>query len=127
MKRAFIFIIAVLFLISSTELHQLLRLPLLLRHYRLHRQADPSLSPMAFLKLHYNGHHQTAKADKEDSQLPFKSVVFASHTDNLMVIKVKREMPARPLMYIRTSETVYFPGDIPDRRADAIFHPPQAS
>lgn len=61
-----------IFLCASTELHQLLKLPVLIHHYLEHRQKDHSISFFAFLKEHYVYEHAMAAQDHHE-RLPFKS------------------------------------------------------
>ncbi|RXK58164.1 hypothetical protein ESA94_19330 [Lacibacter luteus] len=61
------------YLVSSTELRQLLKFPLLLQHYAEHRQQDHSLSLVAFFALHYNDEDIIDLDYSKDQQLPFKS------------------------------------------------------
>lgn len=56
-----------------TEVHQLLKTPLLVDHYLEHKNENKELSLLSFLEMHYlNGNHIDADHDK-DIQLPFKN------------------------------------------------------
>lgn len=60
-------------LLTQTELHQLLKLPVLLHHYLEHRSHDKQLSIGGFLQMHYfNGNPKDADHAR-DMQLPFKA------------------------------------------------------
>ena len=59
-----------LYLVSATELHQLLKLPILIEHFNEHKAKDNELSFLDFLSLHYN---QEFDHDNTDNKLPFKS------------------------------------------------------
>jgi hypothetical protein len=62
-----------LYLFSSTELKQLVKLPLLFQHYKEHKVLDGGISFLQFLRIHY---HDTAVIDDDyakDMQLPFKN------------------------------------------------------
>lgn len=61
------------YLISSTELRQLLKFPLLLQHYAEHRQQNNVLSLIDFLAMHYNDENIIDLDYSKDQQLPFKS------------------------------------------------------
>lgn len=73
MKKFILILLAVLFLNSSTELHEFFRLPLLVQHYSKHRSENHSLSFIDFLKLHYSNNHPDDNDDHDDTELPFKS------------------------------------------------------
>lgn len=61
-------------MISSTELSQLLRIPLLIEHFIEHNQEGNQLSITEFFHMHYfEKQHMDADYDK-DMQLPFKTI-----------------------------------------------------
>jgi hypothetical protein len=61
------------FLLSATELNQLLKTPLLIQHYIIHEKENPKLSFIGFLEMHYfNGDPHDADYN-QDMRLPFKS------------------------------------------------------
>jgi len=58
-------------LLSHTELHQLLKIPILVEHFREHRRLDGNISFFEFIKLHY--HNIVVDDDyQRDQQLPFR-------------------------------------------------------
>jgi hypothetical protein len=62
-----------LYLFSSTEFKQLIKLPLLFEHYKEHKAIDGNISFLQFLRIHY---HDATVIDDDyarDMQLPFKS------------------------------------------------------
>ena len=56
---------------SNTEFHQLMKLPVLIKHYMDHRNSDQSLSFADFILAHYGDQLDTQ--DKTHEELPFKS------------------------------------------------------
>ncbi len=61
------------YLSSSTQLHEIFKLPTLVEHFLEHHSANNSLSFFEFLKMHYtNGDVKSADYEK-DMKLPFKS------------------------------------------------------
>lgn len=73
MQKLLVILFFCAYLTATTELHQLLRLPLLIEHYLQHRAQDASLDFIAFLKLHYSDNAHADSDAQEDRQLPFKS------------------------------------------------------
>lgn len=71
LKNLFILFFLSVYIISATELHQLVKLPFLVHHYFEHKEKD-SISLQEFLHLHYSTHHQNEN-DYNDKRLPFKS------------------------------------------------------
>ena len=73
MKRIIALTFLSLYLISTTELHQLLKLPALVEHFSEHQQKDKTMTLWKFLCIHYaNGNKKDADYEK-DSKLPFKT------------------------------------------------------
>jgi len=58
-------------LISNTEFHQLMKLPILVQHFMHHKSLDNSLSFTDFIFIHYSDGMDLA--DQTHEELPFKS------------------------------------------------------
>ena len=122
-KKIIAILFSVLIINGSTEIHQLWKLPLLVQHYLHHQNEDASLSFISFLKIHYTDRqHPKHNDDKNDNELPFKSIGNISHLDTPLIEKkiVNPEnnyLPAKPSSYYREK--------IPDHRSFSIFHPPR--
>lgn len=59
-----------LYLVSTTEAYQLLKIPNLIEHYCEHKKLNPEMPLIAFLKTHYN--HPVKDGDNgKDQKLPF--------------------------------------------------------
>lgn len=123
MKRTITYLLASLLITSSTEIHQLLKIPSLLRHFRNHKSADSSLSFIGFLKIHYTGkHHPNDNDDKEDNELPFKYPGNILHIDTPVVVKKETvEFIISPGVKINTNHDE----GLPCHRSFSIFHPPR--
>lgn len=123
MKKVILIISSVLFFSSSTELHELIRLPLLLEHYYQHRSNNPNLSLFNFLKIHYSGNHPNDNDDKDDTELPFKSKGNLIHIDTPIPHYVHSD---EKLVFPLTRKLIFqYTEDIPDNKSFAIFHPPR--
>ncbi|CDS97992.1 MULTISPECIES: hypothetical protein [Sphingobacterium] len=63
------------YLISTTELGQLLKFPILIEHYFDHKEKNPEVTVLQFLEVHYAGSHlENHPHDddyEQDKQLPF--------------------------------------------------------
>lgn len=124
MKKIFTIILAVLLLNGVTELHQFLKLPSLLNHFRHHRMQDPSISLLEFLKIHYTtNQHPADNDDNEDNELPFKSMGTIQHTDT--PLSIKKEINTCAPVFVNSKYTICHPEGIPCHRSYAVFHPPQ--
>jgi hypothetical protein len=60
-------------MVSATELHQLMKLPILLDHFQEHKTQKPNLSFLNFLFNHYLNENIKVDDFEKDKQLPFKS------------------------------------------------------
>ena len=72
MKKYITIFLLLCYMFSMTELHQVLKAPLLVEHYYEHNDSS-ELSVLDFLEMHYlNGNVKDADYEK-DMKLPFKS------------------------------------------------------
>lgn len=61
-------------MVSTTELSELLKFPVLVEHYLEHKEEAPEMSVKDFLVLHYNNHLEDHPHDddyEQDQKLPF--------------------------------------------------------
>jgi len=73
LKKYVAILLLSVYLLSTTEAHQLLKLPYIFKHYAEHHQENDQISFLDFLDMHYM-HGSPHDADyAEDMQLPFKS------------------------------------------------------
>ncbi|KYH07443.1 hypothetical protein EGI15_06860 [Chryseobacterium cucumeris] len=80
MRKLISILLLSLFLVSTTELYQFLKIPLLIEHYITHKNLNPEMSLAAFLKTHYD--HPVKDSDHDqDQRLP-----FVSHANLLSVV-----------------------------------------
>lgn len=96
MKKGVAVILFFLYLCSTTEVYQLLKIPILIEHYQWHKQLDPNLTFYSFIEHHYN--EQTKDADwQTDQKLPFMThnhYSISSFTINAPIsIEVKESKP----------------------------------
>jgi hypothetical protein len=62
-----------LFVLQTTELGELLRLPLLVEHYAQHKRLNPRTTVFGFIKMHYVDKTVLDADYAQDMQLPFKT------------------------------------------------------
>ena len=84
MRRVLAILFLSVYLISTTELGQLLKFPMLVEHYFEHKEKNPQMTVVEFLALHYEGNHLENHPHDDDyehdQQLP-----FIVHTDVLSI------------------------------------------
>ena len=73
MKRTIAIFFASLYLLGSTEAYQFMKFPLLIQHYRIHRQSDKDISFLKFIDIHYLQNQPFDSDYQQDMQLPFKT------------------------------------------------------
>jgi hypothetical protein len=73
LKKAISILLLTAFLISTTELYQILKLPLLIEHFSEHKQMNEGTTLWVFLKIHYSNNDVTYGDYDKDMRLPFKS------------------------------------------------------
>jgi hypothetical protein len=72
-KKLFSLSFLTIYLFSTTQFCELLKMPILIEHYQEHKQENQALSLLGFLEMHYaHGSPKDADYDK-DMKLPFKS------------------------------------------------------
>lgn len=70
MKKLISILLLFLYLVSTTELYQLLKIPELVEHYIEHKELNPDMTLTAFLRTHYD--HPVKDRDYgKDQRLPF--------------------------------------------------------
>ena len=73
MKKITAILFLTVYLFSTTEAYQLLKLPLIFEHFAEHKKLDKDITFMQFLDIHYmHGSPHDADYDR-DMQLPFKT------------------------------------------------------
>lgn len=76
MKKTIAILFVSLYLFSTTQLSELLKIPIFVEHYIEHRHENAKITLWDFLWLHYaNGNIHDADYDR-DMQLPFKALTY---------------------------------------------------
>lgn len=72
MKKWISILLLSLYLVSTTELYQLLKIPAFIEHFIEHSGGNPEMTFISFLKIHYD--HPVKDSDyQKDQKLPFVS------------------------------------------------------
>ncbi len=100
-----------IYVIAFTELHQLLKLPVLVEHFIEHKQLVQSLTLFEFLAVHYT---TDAQHDDHDMQLPFKDFEHCIAAQPLVIPYFKIELThtltlACPVSYSFFHKNIYLP------------------
>lgn len=73
MRKRIAILFLSIYLCSTTEAHELLKIPVVFQHFIEHQQEDPQISPIQFLQIHYMQGDVKDKDYDRDMQLPFKT------------------------------------------------------
>lgn len=124
MKNRIHILLAMLLLCGTTEIHQFLKIPLLIAHYQHHKNEFPELTLRGFLQIHYSTkEHPNDNDEQEDEELPFRSSGTIAHIDPFQPVlkEFQLSVPVRAL----SSRNPHYPEGRPQHPVYAIFHPPQ--
>lgn len=124
MKKCLIITSLAVYLFSTTELHELLKIPVLIEHFLEHKEENHQLSLLDFLHDHYA--HQDSTDDDSEHQLPFKSHPESFYMTSF--IAILPEFPiAEPKMVFEEAKKfdlkrIQF---TPNHNLTAIWQPPK--
>lgn len=123
MRRVLGFVLLFSFLSSITELHEVFKLPELLKHFATHQSKSPDLTFIEFLGIHYSSEEES-KSRTEHENLPFKS------QDEFCHMPVIKALPADVKLLIKevfTSLLSNLPADeqFISRDISSIWQPPK--
>jgi len=71
-KKLLLHIILAIVILDTTCACQILKLPLLIRHYTEHKILNPDIDVIEFLSMHYWGEDMDDNDEEKDMELPFK-------------------------------------------------------
>ena len=114
----------VLLVLTQTELHQLLKLPVLIVHFQEHRALKKDISLVDFFIDHYVEQIILDNDDQRDQQLPFKT----THCVNTTVVALSEpvQLDLRPREESIEGEFNIYRTDFSGAGAkQAIFQPPR--
>jgi hypothetical protein len=110
-----------IYLVSFTEFREVLRLPLLLQHYREHKDQVAEMSFFEFLAMHY----ETDEAhDDRDNSLPFKDCNH-SFIGQIVVIPIQKFSLAEQTEIRASTYQFFYLQHEPKLIAADIFQPPK--
>lgn len=112
-------------MLTFAEFHNLLKVPVLVSHFKEHRQLDPAISFWSFIKIHYVGPIVVDDDFQRDQQLPFRDadccLVVASYVCECPQTNIEINEPAQS--GIEFSD--YYVLNKPIRAPYEIFQPPR--
>lgn len=120
MRRSLATFFFLLYAISFTEIHQALRLPVLLEHYYEH-SANVELTFWEFLVMHYE---TDVAHDETDNSLPFKECGHSASVPTIAVPHFYQVPQNRPVQTGKDHHSFYLSRS-PQLSGVDIFQPPK--
>lgn len=116
-----------LYLLGATEAYQLLKLPNLFAHYKMHQQITKDISFSTFIDLHYFTVQTYDNDFQQDMELPFKSSNRTISLLNFVSVFASKNFNIQPIIFA-ISRTYPVKDDRFDlsTKLNAIFQPPRA-
>lgn len=121
MKRLLAISLLALYINSNTELHELMRLPLLVEHFTEHKKMVGDISFWEFLAMHYN---TNVAHDADDNQLPFKDPAH-SFTSPTLAIPIHKIILSDAQVISEVSHVSSYKATFIASHLSDIFQPPR--
>jgi hypothetical protein len=126
MKRILSIAFLSLYLFSTTEFHELLKLPAMVEHFSEHKKEMPTISLWKFLCIHYsNGDVKDHDHDK-DMKLPFKTHDNCGGANFISLIpEHKFTFEKNTRLFVVKNIPNYYNKIIPAHSLNSIWQPPK--
>ena len=113
-----------LYALGSTELDQLIRIPLLIKHFIQHKKQNSSITIAAFIKIHYIDEQPYDADYAQDMELPFKKadchcIILPSILPDPIRVFFNKILPLRP------KYPSFISDNVPITEHYGIFKPPR--
>lgn len=127
MKKWAAILLLMVYTFGATDAYQLLKLPLLVKHYNKHRRESAGISFADFMRMHYSGKLVIDDDFQQDLQLPFKTHETECCLTIATVMPAPIEIGEQPAVQFVVTHPVFndkVPGFLSPR---SIFQPPRAA
>jgi hypothetical protein len=111
-------------MLAQTELHQLLKFPVLTQHFAEHKKQNPETSILSFVILHYFSGTLHDKDYEKDMQLPFKTADCAAAINFALAPSGALTIP-EPVYYVTKEYPALMNTNIPTIHHADIWQPPK--
>ena len=124
MKKWVSIVLLSLFLVSTTELYQLLKMPVLVEHFLEHKVKNRDITFIDFIKMHYNDPVKDADYTT-DQKLPFVAhslpltLVFTINPE--FIIEIKKHIPSDTDKKTFSEDHLFYNKDA----VNSIWQPPK--
>lgn len=127
MKKVFAILFLTSYLLSTTELHQLLKVPSLFEHYLEHKTKNQNITFADFIYLHYSQESDNDGDTSKDMKLPFKSHSCSVFSVNFVPLTEVQCSSLYTFLEITTRKSVNnnYTFLVSSSHLKAIWQPPQ--
>jgi len=125
MKKIVALLFISIYLFSTTEIHQFLKIPALFEHYNEHQSKDKALSFLSFLYKHYKENTKDADYDK-DLKLPFKTINNCAPSIHISIVEESKiEAVKAVFSFDEKKINTFYTSLFISNFHNAIWQPPQ--
>lgn len=125
-KRFIAILFLAIFVFSSTEAHQLLRIPYVFTHFAEHHRQNSQLSFIRFLDLHYMHGSPKDRDYDEDMKLPFKAPdKCQSGQSTIFLLPLLSPKVIKPLEVCREVNNTYRDCFVDSGYHSGVWQPPK--
>lgn len=125
MKKGIAIFFLGIFLLTNSELHQFMKIPLLIQHYHKHKQENPGISFLGFMAMHYQGRLVIDEDFAQDQQLPFQKADCADLFNTVIEIPQALPVMVHPVKLIPVSFRLFNSQNYSFYSLREIFQPPR--
>ena len=127
MKKRIAILFLILYINSTTELHQLLKLPVLMEHFFEHQSQNNNLTFFEFLSMHYSQEDDRDGDKEKDSKLPFKSHSFCNSSISFITLNTEVNYTFTVLKVFKERKSIinFYNFLVSSSHLKAIWQPPQ--
>ncbi len=127
MKKRIAILFVILYINFTTELYQLLKLPILMEHFFEHQSQNSSLTFFEFLSMHYSQEDDHDGDIEKDSKLPFKSHSFCNSSISFIPLNVEVNYTFTELKIFKERKSIinFYTFLVSSSHLKAIWQPPQ--
>lgn len=125
MKKVFALFLLLLHLVSSTQLTEVAKIPVLFEHFSEHQSINPQITFFEFVIDHYNNTPHTDNDEERDNQLPFKTI--NQSTPHFVAITPNKSQSISKIAYTlaKSHNGLYIDPFIPSSFTEKVWQPPK--
>jgi len=128
MKRILAFAFLSIYLFSTTEFHELLKLPAMASHYTEHKKEKPGISLWQFLCIHYAHGDVNDHDHDKDMKLPFKAHDNCGGFNLITLLPEHKFIIEKNTLFVLAKDTpIYYNKVLTTHSLNSIWQPPKVS